>query len=61
MEVTETSMGQAAKKVIPKKDRVKRKYWMSNEILQKMQERKKHKGTDKYKHIDKEIRHNYYV
>ena len=32
---------------------------MANEILQRMQERKKHKGTEKYKEIDKEIRHNY--
>ncbi len=47
----------AAKNVPPKKDRVKRKSWMTNEILQKMQERKKHKGTEKYKEIDKEIRH----
>ena len=52
-----TSMVHAAKKVLPKKDRIKRKSWMTNEILQKMQDRKKNKGTDKYKEIDKEIRH----
>ena len=52
-----TSMVRAAKKVLPMKDRVKRKSWMTNEILQKMQQRKKNKGTDKYNEIDKEIRH----
>ena len=52
-----TRMVPAAKNVPPKKDRVKRKSWMTNEILQRMQERKKHKGTEKYKEIDKEIRH----
>ena len=41
-------MVQAAKKVLPWKDRVKRKSRMTNEILQTMQERKKHKGTEKY-------------
>ena len=56
-QLLKTSMMQAAKKVLPKKDRVKRKSWMTNEILQKMQERKKLKGTEKYKEIDKEIRH----
>ena len=50
-------MVQAAKKVLPWKDRLKRKSRMTNEILQKMQESKKHKGTKKYKEIDKEIRH----
>ncbi len=56
-QLLKTSMMQAAKKVLPKNDRVKRKSWMTNEILQKMQERKKHNGTEKYKEIDKEIRH----
>ena len=56
-QLLKTSMVQAAKNVLPKKERVKRKSWMTNEILQKMQERKKHKGTGKYKEIDKEIRH----
>ncbi len=32
---------------------------MTNEILKKMQERKKHKGTENDKEIDKEIRHMY--
>ena len=53
-----TSMVQAVTKVLPKKDRVKRKSWMTNEILQKMQERKKRKGTEKHKEIDEKIRHN---
>ena len=30
---------------------------MTNEILQQMQERKKRKGTETYKEIDKEIRY----
>ena len=56
-QLLKTSMLQAVKKVLPRKYRVNRKPWMTNEILQKMQERKKHKGTEKYKEIDKEIRH----
>ena len=44
-----TSMVQAAEKVIPKKDGVKRKSWMTNEVLQHMLERKNHKGTEKYR------------
>ena len=55
-QILKTSMVQAAEKVLPKKDRVKRKSWMTNEILQKMREWKKRKGTEKYKEIDTEIR-----
>ncbi len=44
-----TSMVQAANKVLPKKDRVQRKSWMTIEILQKMQERQKRKGTKNMK------------
>ena len=58
-QILKTRMVPAAKNVPPKKDRVKRKSWMTNEILPKMQDRKKHKGTGKYKEIDKEIRHMY--
>ena len=58
-QLLKSSMVQATKNVLPKKDRVKRKSWMTTEILQKMQERKKHKGTEKYKEIGKEIRHMY--
>ena len=56
-QILKTSMVQAAKKVLPKKDRVKRKSWMTNEILQTMLERKKCNGTETYIEIDKEIRH----
>ena len=52
-----TSTEQAAHKVLPKEDRVKRKFWMTNEILQKGQERKKREGTEKYKEIDNAIWH----
>ena len=34
-QLLKTSMMQAAEKVLPKKDRVKRKSWMTNEIIQK--------------------------
>ncbi len=40
-QILKTSMVQAAEKVLPKKDRVKRKSWMTNEILQIMQDIKK--------------------
>ena len=47
---------QSAKKILPKKKKVKRKSWMNDEILKLMEDRKKHKGTAKYKEIDKQIR-----
>ena len=43
-QLLKTSMVQAAKKVLPKKHRVKRKSWMTNEILQKVQGRKKQRN-----------------
>ena len=46
----------SAKKILPKKKKVKRKSWMNDEILKLMEERKKHKGKTKYKEIDQQIK-----
>ena len=47
-QLLKTCMVQAAKKVLPKKDVVKRKYWMTNEILQKC---KRERNTKEQKSI----------
>ena len=51
------SLVNAAKEILPKKKRERKQSWMTDEILNMMDVRKKHKGTDKYKEIDNEIRH----
>ena len=46
----------AQEKVLPKKKREAKQAWITEEILQKMKERKKYKGTITYTKFDKEIK-----
>ena len=41
---------------MPKKKREAKQAWITEEILQKMKERKKYKGTVTYTKLDKEIK-----
>ena len=50
-QLLKTSMVKAAKKVLPKKERVKRKSWMTNEILQKKKKCKRERNTKEQKSI----------
>ena len=45
------------KTTLPKKEIIKRKKWMTDDILHKMEKRKRYKNNDKeqYDKIDKEI------
>ena len=46
----------AQEKVLPKKKRKAKQAWITEELLQKMKERKKYKGTVTYTKLDKEIK-----
>ena len=46
----------AQEKVLPKKKREAKQAWITQQILQKMKERKKYKGTVTYTKLDKEIK-----
>ena len=46
----------AQEKILPKKKQEAKQAWITEEILQKMKERKKYKGTVTYTKLDKEIK-----
>ena len=52
----EAILNAAQEKVLPKKKRKAKQAWITEEILQKMKERKKYKGTVTYTKLDKEIK-----
>ena len=53
----QASLQMAMKTTLPKKEIIKRKKWMTDDILHKMEKRKRYKNNDKeqYDKIDKEI------
>ncbi|GFR66609.1 endonuclease-reverse transcriptase [Elysia marginata] len=42
--------------MLPKANRERKQAWMKEEILESIKERKKYKGTEKYKELDRQVR-----
>jgi len=54
--ILKNSISEATTKTVPKKGKKKEKGWMTEDILNKMQERKNKKGTPEYDSVNKDIK-----
>ncbi|GFS21596.1 RNA-directed DNA polymerase from mobile element jockey-like [Elysia marginata] len=51
-----TAVTETNESMLPKAKRERKQAWMKEEILELMKERKKYKGTEKYKELDRQVR-----